>query len=52
MHKICHKLKFAKKHEREIINYDTVVGDYINTKKTNFDYNFDLNQAIKQHGYT
>ena len=45
--KVC-----EKKNEREIINYDTVVGDYINTKKTTFDFNFDLNQAIKQHGYT
>ena len=31
---------------------DTVVGDYINTMKTTFDFNFNLNRAIKQHGYT
>ncbi len=24
----------------------TVVGDYINTKKTTFDFNFDLNQGM------
>ena len=29
----------------------TVVGDYINTMKTTFDFNFDLYQAVKQHGY-
>ena len=29
----------------------TVVGDYINTMKTTFDFSFDLNQAVKQHGY-
>ena len=29
----------------------TVVGDYINTIKTAFDFNFDLYQAFKQHGY-
>jgi len=30
----------------------TVVGDYINILKTTFDFNFDLYQAFKQHGYT
>ena len=29
-----------------------VVGDYINTMKTTFDFNFDSYQAIKQHEYT
>ena len=29
-----------------------MVGDYINKMKTTFDFNFDLNQALKQHGYT
>ena len=29
----------------------TMVGDYINTMKTTFDFNFDLYQALKQHGY-
>jgi len=29
-----------------------VVGDYINTMKTTFDFIFDLHQAVKQHGYT
>ena len=28
------------------------VGDYIDTMKTTFDLNFDLNQAVKQYGYT
>ena len=27
----------------------TVVGDYINTIKTTFDFNFDLYQAFIQH---
>ena len=30
----------------------SVVGHFINTMKTTFDFNFDLNQAVKQHGYT
>ena len=30
----------------------TVVGDYINTMKTTFDFNFDLYQAFKHRGYT
>ena len=30
----------------------TVVVDYINKMKTTFGYNFDFNQALKQHGYT
>ena len=29
-----------------------VVGDNINIMKTNFELNFDLYQAFKQHGYT
>ena len=29
-------------------NYITAVGDYINTSKTTFDYNYDLYQAFKQ----
>ena len=29
-----------------------MVGDYINKMKTTFDFNFGLNQALKQHGYT
>ena len=32
--------------------YTTVVIDYINTMKTTFVFNFDLTQAVKQHGYT
>ena len=35
---------FHKKH--------TVEGNYINAMKTTFDLNFDLYQAVKQHGYT
>ena len=27
----------------------TVVGDYIKTMKITFDFNFDLNQAVKQY---
>ena len=30
----------------------TVVGDYINTMMTTFDFDFDLYQAIKLHEYT
>ena len=30
----------------------TVVGDYINTMKTTFDFNFNLDQAFKQHEHT
>ena len=30
----------------------TVVSDYINIMKVTFDFNFDLNQADKQLGYT
>ena len=30
----------------------TAVGDFINILKTTFDFNFDLFQAFKQHGYT
>ena len=37
---------------RNINNFRTVVGGYINTIKTNFDLNFDLYQAVKQHGNT
>ena len=29
-----------------------MVGDYINTMKTTFVFNFDLNQDGIQHGYT
>ena len=28
------------------------LGDYMNTMKTILDFNFDLYQAFKQHGYT
>ena len=31
---------------------NSVVGDYINTMKTTFNFNFELYQAVKQHGYT
>jgi len=31
---------------------NTVVGDYINTMKTPFDFNFDLNQTFKRIEYT
>ena len=34
------------------LTFDTVVGDYIHTLKTTFDLNFDLYQAVKQHGYS
>ena len=27
------------------------LGDYIKTMNTTFDFNFDLYQAVKQHGY-
>jgi len=30
----------------------TVVGDFINTMKTTFNFNFDLYHAVKQQGYT
>ena len=30
----------------------SMVVDYINIMKTAFDYNFDLDQSFKQHGYT
>ena len=30
----------------------TVVSNYINTMKTSFDFNFDLYEPFKQHGYT
>ena len=30
---------------------NTVVADYTNTMKTNFDFNFNLYKAVKQHGY-
>ena len=30
----------------------TGVGDYIKTMNTTFVFNFDLNQAVKEHGYT
>ena len=29
-----------------------MVGEYINTMKTTFDFNLDLYQAVKQDGYT
>ena len=29
-----------------------MIGDYINKMKTTFGFNFDLNQAFKQHEYT
>ena len=35
-----------------ILLENTVVGDYINILQTNFDFNFDLYQAFKQHEYT
>ena len=28
----------------------TAVGNYINTMKTTFEFNFDLNYVVKQHG--
>ena len=33
------------------IQNPTVILAYINTVKTTFDLNFDLNQAVEQHGY-
>ena len=38
--------------KKKCANYNTVVGDYINTMKTTVEFNFDLNQAVKQHEYT
>ena len=32
--------------------FNTVEGDYINIIKTTSDFNFDLFQAFKQHGYS
>jgi len=29
-----------------------VVRDFINMKNSSFGFNFDLNRALKQHGYT
>ena len=34
-----------------MVDLHTLVGDYINTMKTTFDFNFDLYQAAKQQGY-
>ena len=34
------------------LQYNTVVGDYINTRKATLDVNFGLYQAFKQHGFT
>ena len=34
-----------------IIRNHTVVGDYTNTMKAILDFNLDINQAVKQHGY-
>ena len=31
---------------------NTVVGDYTNTMKTTFSFNFDLYQTFEQHQYT
>ena len=45
-------LKKANSFKIKIYNFHTVVCDYINTMKTTFDFNFDLNQAVKQHEYT
>ena len=30
----------------------SVVVDFTNTMPTTFDFNFDLNQAVKHYGYT
>ena len=35
-----------------IIMRCTVAGEYINTKKTSFDFNFNSFQAVKHPGYT
>ena len=37
--------------ETSLLPGTTVVGDYINTMKTTFEFNFDLNYAVNQHGY-
>ena len=34
---------------KNIFSENTVVGNYINTMKTTFDFNFYLNQAVKEH---
>ena len=39
-------------HQKQLGRFRTVVGDYINTMKTTFDFNFDLYQAFTQHRYT
>ena len=36
----------------QFLHKNTVVGDYINTMKTTFDFNFDLYPGFKQPGYT
>ena len=47
------EIKFHLKAEFNINNLNTtVLGKFINTMKTTFDFNFDLNQAFKQNGYT
>ena len=35
-----------------MLNANAMVGDVINTVKTTFDFNFDLYQPVKPHGYT
>ena len=49
-HSICIRLRICICPSISI-NSSTLVGDYIKTKKTTFDLNFDLYEAVKQHGY-
>jgi len=46
------KKSVLKGKHTEIKFIHAVVGDYINIIKTTLDFYFDLNQAVKQHGYT
>ena len=50
--KFFFNFKFFENRDFQIVGITTVVGDYLNIMKTNFDFNFDLYHAVKQHGYT
>ena len=45
------RLNLLRKFDREK-HPTTMVGDFINTMKTTFEFNINLNLAVKQHGYT
>ena len=40
---------FSLQVEKKLYSSTTVVGDYINTMKTTFNFGFDLYQAFTQH---